>query len=55
MPSTTIGGAPVTTAHYARFSASLVSGLVDEELPEAPAPGTSPLDDVLPPTAGGGA
>lgn len=28
MPSTTIGGAPVTTAHYARFSASLVSGFV---------------------------
>jgi hypothetical protein len=28
MPSTTIGGVPVTTAHYARFSASLVSGLV---------------------------
>ena len=28
MPSTTSGGAPVTTAHYARFTASLVSGLV---------------------------
>jgi hypothetical protein len=28
MASTTIGGAPVTTAHYARFSASLVSGFV---------------------------
>ena len=28
MASTTIGGAPVTTAHYARFSASLVSGFI---------------------------
>jgi len=28
MASTTIGGAPVTTAHYARFSASLVAGFV---------------------------
>ncbi|MCA1665654.1 MAG: hypothetical protein LC659_15535 [Myxococcales bacterium] len=28
MASTTIGGASVTTAHYARFSASLVSGFV---------------------------
>ena len=28
MASTTIGGAPVTTAHYARFSASLVSGVI---------------------------
>jgi hypothetical protein len=28
MASTRIGGASVTTAHYARFSASLVSGLV---------------------------
>lgn len=28
MASTRIGGAPVTTAHYARFSASLVSGFV---------------------------
>lgn len=26
MDSTTIGGAPVTTAHYARFAASLVAG-----------------------------
>jgi len=35
--------------------AGVVSGLVDEEPPEAAAPGTSPLDEVLPPTAGGGA
>jgi len=28
MASTTIGGAPVTTAHYARFSASLVAGFI---------------------------
>jgi hypothetical protein len=28
MASTRIGGAPVTTAHYARFSASLVSGFI---------------------------
>ena len=28
MDSTRIGGAPVTTAHYARFSASLVAGFV---------------------------
>jgi hypothetical protein len=28
MVSTRIGGAPVTTAHYARFAASLVSGVV---------------------------
>jgi hypothetical protein len=28
MASTTIGGAPVTTALYARFSASLVSGVI---------------------------
>ena len=28
MASTRIGGAPVTTAHYARFSASLVAGFV---------------------------
>ena len=28
MASTTIGGAPVTTAHYARYSASLVAGFI---------------------------
>jgi hypothetical protein len=28
MASTIIGGAPVTTAHYARFAASLVSGFI---------------------------
>jgi hypothetical protein len=28
MDSTRVGGAPVTTAHYARFSASLVSGFI---------------------------
>jgi len=35
--------------------AGVVSGLADEEPQETPAPGTSPVDDVLPPTAGGGA
>ena len=28
MATTTVGGAPVTTAHYARFAASLVAGVI---------------------------
>lgn len=28
MATTTVGGAPVTTAHYARFAASVVAGLI---------------------------
>ena len=35
--------------------AGVVDGLADEGAEEEPAPGTSPLDDVVPPVAGGGA